>query len=111
MTRSEGGNNVYIDNVNLKNRSTEDFNPLVFEIFPNPSSGIFNLYFEDFSIENFDLSIVDVSGKLILDENYFFSNGIPRMVSLNLLNFSKGVYLLRVSAKDRSIVKRLVISD
>jgi hypothetical protein len=111
LSNSNGGNNIYIDNINLTNRSTEDFNPLVFEIFPNPSSGIFNLYFEDFSIENFDLTIVDVSGKLILDKGYSFSNGSPRMVSLNLLNLSKGVYLLRVNAKDRSIVKRLVISD
>jgi len=111
LSNSDGGNNIYIDNVNLTNRSTEDFNPLVFEIFPNPSSGIFNLYFEDFSIENFDLTIVDISGKLILDRDYSFSNGSPRMVSLNLLNISKGVYLLRVNAKDRSIVRRLVISD
>ena len=111
LSNSDGGNNIYIDNVNLTNRSTEDFNPLVFEIFPNPSSGIFNLYFEDFSIENFDLTIVDISGKLILDKDYSFSNGSPRMVSLNLLNISKGVYLLRVNAKDRSIVRRLVISD
>jgi hypothetical protein len=54
---------------------------------------------------------VDISGKLILDKDYSFSNGSPRMVSLNLLNISKGVYLLRVNAKERSIVKRLVISD
>ena len=111
LTRSEGGNNIFLDNINLRNRSAEDFNPLVFEIFPNPSSGIFNLYFEDFSIENFDLSIVDVSGKLILDKNFSFSNGIPRTVSLDLSSLSKGIYLLKVKANNKSVVKRLVISD
>ena len=111
MTRSEGGNNIFLDNINLRNRSAEDFNPLVFEIFPNPSSGIFNLYFEDFSIENFDLSIVDISGKLILDKNYSFSNGIPRTVSLDLSSLSIGIYMLKVKANNKSVVKRLVISD
>jgi len=111
LTRSKGGNNIFLDNINLSNRSLEDFNPLVFEIFPNPSSGIFNLYFEDFSIENFDLSIFDISGKLILDKNYSFTNGISRMVSLNLSSLSKGIYLLKVNANNNSVVKRLIISD
>ena len=111
LINSDGGNNIYIDNVNLSSRSLIDFNPLVFEIFPNPSSGIFNLYFEDFSIENFDLSIVDISGQLILNKDYSFSKDSPRAVTINLLNLSQGIYLLKVKANDKSIVKRLVINE
>lgn len=46
-----------------------------------------------------------------LDKNYSFSNGIPRMVSLDLSSLSKGIYLLKVKANNKSVVKRLVISD
>ena len=62
LSKSHGGNSLYLDNVNISDLSNLEYNPLELDIYPNPSSGTFNLYFENFNIENLDINVVDISG-------------------------------------------------
>lgn len=111
LSKSMGGNNLYLDNINISNLDSIEYNPLELDIYPNPSSGTFNLYFENFNLENIDLNIVDISGKLILNRIYSFSKDNPKTISLNLSNLSQGMYLLTIESDGKSVIKRLVISE
>ena len=111
LSKSMGGNHLYLDNINISNLNNTEYNPLELDIYPNPSSGMFNLYFENFNLESVDLNIVDISGKLILNRIYSFSKDNPKTIFLNLSNLSQGMYLMKIESDDKSTVKRLVIRE
>ena len=111
LSKSMGGNHLYLDNINISNLDNIEYNPLELDIYPNPSSGMFNLYFENFNLEYVDLNIVDISGKLILNRIYSFSKNNPKTISLNLSNLSQGMYLMKIESDDKSSIKRLVVRE
>ena len=111
LSKSMGGSSLYLDNVNISDLSNLEYNPLELDIYPNPSSGIFNLYFENFNIENLDINVVDISGKLVLDRIYSFSKDSPKTISLDLSNLSQGMYLLKIESNGNNTIKRIVIGE
>jgi len=78
-------------------------------IFPNPSTGNFNLNISNVNTASVDVEITDVSGKVILSNAYNANNGSVNE-SINISNVDDGVYIVRVNG-DQSIVKRIVISN
>ena len=51
--------------------------PLEPDVYPNPSSGIFNLYFENFNIENIDINVV-IFRKISFDRIYSFQKIVQK---------------------------------
>jgi hypothetical protein len=78
-------------------------------IYPNPSSGNFNLNISNVNTASVDVEITDVSGKVILSNAYNTNNGSVNE-SINIANVDDGVYIVRVNG-GQSIVKRIVISN
>ena len=78
-------------------------------IYPNPSSGNFNLNISNVNAASVDVEITDVSGKVILSNAYNTNNGSINE-SINISNVDDGVYIVRVNG-GQSIVKRIVISN
>ena len=78
-------------------------------IYPNPSSGNFNLNISNVNTASVDVEITDVSGKVILSNAYNTNNGSINE-SINISNVDDGVYIVRVNG-GQSIVKRIVISN
>ena len=78
-------------------------------IYPNPSSGNFNLNISNVNTATVDVEITDVSGKVILSNAYNTNNGSINE-SINISNVDDGVYIVRVNG-GQSIVKRIVISN
>lgn len=68
--------------------SENELNSIEFNVFPNPSTGLFNIQSEELinSVEVFD-----ISGKVILTKN---SNGIS---SIDLNQFNTGFYFVKVN--------------
>lgn len=61
-------------------------------IFPNPSSGEFNVNLKN---ENaFQYSVYDISGKLILEKSTFNSSAV-----IDLSNFESGIYSIQVTTE------------
>ena len=73
-------------------------------VYPNPSSGIFNIDFEGVDLKGSKLDIINSLGKVIyedlLDKNNFH---------IDLKANSKGVYFIRIENNDNILIKKLTI--
>lgn len=78
-----------------------DLNEL--NIFPNPSTGAFELQFNDDPELIRELLIVDVTGKKVYSSDNFQS-------TIDLLNESNGMYFLRYKMGSNEFIKRFIIS-
>lgn len=69
-------------------------------VYPNPSMGIYTI--SGTGITNADLKLRDVNGSIILSTSFMNND------TINLSQFSNGVYFLSIVTKDSVITKRLV---
>lgn len=72
------------------------------EIFPNPSTGIFNINISNTLAKKAKVQIYDFSGKLVLLKE--LDEGI-----IDLTGYSKGIYVTKISLGDKVVVEKLVI--
>jgi PKD repeat protein len=70
------------------------------QVYPNPSSGIFNVLLPDDAV----IRIFDLSGKLIYWDNSQKTDGL---VQIDLSQFGKGIYLLHLTTEFGSTTKKL----
>lgn len=87
----------------------DEVNSSEISIYPNPSTGNFNLNISNVNAAFVDVEITDVSGKVILSNAYNTNNGSVNE-SINISNVDDGVYIVRVNG-GQSMVKRIVISN
>ena len=87
----------------------DEVNSSEISIYPNPSTGNFNLNISNVNTASVDVEITDVSGKVILSNAYNTNNGSVNE-SINISNVDDGVYIVRVNG-GQSMVKRIVISN
>ena len=106
--KSNNGNSLYLDNINIKNISSEEYNPLNFNLYPNPNYGNFSVEMENFEIEEINLKIIDTRGKLIVFNKYSFNDNSSRII-----NFSKslaaGYYYIELSNSEKTIIQPFVV--
>ena len=74
-------------------------------IYPNPSSDIFNIKMS--TVSDFEISVIDITGKLLFRD--LNPNGSSNY-SLDMTNFSSGVYFLQIEANNRSKVIKLMLN-
>ena len=72
-----------------------------FSIYPNPASNLINVSAEE-TIEQ--IAIFDIKGSLIFNKSYQQNN-----TSINVSDFAKGVYTVKVLSKENSSVQQLII--
>ena len=72
-------------------------------IYPNPSNGEFNISINNPSISNANLEVFDVYGRLVYSKNVN-----SKMNSINLSEFSSGVYTVKISANSQVSIKRII---
>ena len=79
-----------------------------FVMYPNPASDIVNIQISGF--ENLSgLQIYDLAGKLIYTENIETANEIVVTKALNISNFSRGMYILKLAYNDKILTERLIL--
>ena len=111
LNKSFQGNRLYIDNINVYDNQNIDYNPLNFDVFPNPNSGVFQLYLENHQVENITIDIFDVTGKIILNESVNFDSHATKILNYNLNFLSKGIYYIKLSEGNLSHVKPIIITN
>lgn len=72
------------------------------EIFPNPASNQLNIYFP--TRGSGQVSIFDLSGKMLLNEIYFGDQ-----IQVDVSDFPSGMYLIRVADDEKVAVKKFVV--
>ncbi len=72
-------------------------------IYPNPSSGIFNIKMKN--LADFKCDVFDITGKHIMSK----SNSLKNDFNLDLSNYSKGIYFMKIQTELGSTTKKLVV--
>nr|WP_294933624.1 T9SS type A sorting domain-containing protein [uncultured Flavobacterium sp.] len=83
---------------------TQNFELNSISVYPNPSTGLFNVALGTFVPET--VEVYDLSGKIILtDENVTISNS---HYLLNLSKVATGIYFVKIASENQSVVKRII---
>ncbi len=86
-----------------------NFNKISIELFPNPTSDIINLKFNDEKLDIKSMELFDNASKNIFSKvvnKYFYKNEIFK---LNVGNVAPGTYFIRVTTQKHSEVKMVSI--
>ena len=107
-----GGNNVYIDDINITWATSIDESNLVnntMNIYPNPSNGNSTVNFELSENSEVSMKVTDILGKTVATpfQNANLQAGVH---NLNLqTQLSKGTYIVTLDVNGKQVSKRLVI--
>ena len=109
---SDGCNGItgwFLDDIVIYNCSealaVNDFDVLNnnISIYPNPSSGVFNIKMKNMTDFKFDL--FDITGKVIMSKSNIMKNNF----SLDLSNYSKGIYFIKINSDLGSVTKKIIL--
>lgn len=103
------GNNIYIDDIELSNKSLFTHPDDFVAVYPNPSTQDklqINLRLPD-TVPSLDWALYDVSGRKITTGK--ISNARFQSFKLPTTTYLQGVYILKVSTAAYSVTKRIVI--
>lgn len=84
--------------------ASPELDPLSFELFPNPSSAEITLRFTRIPA-SVDIQFLDLTGKLVYET--FFRGG-QNALTLNIEAYAAGLYFIRLSNGDFSVVRKFV---
>lgn len=80
----------------------------VFNIYPNPSTGLINIYYNEPKAKEITFTVLDAVGKVVYQETLSnVKNGLQKSISLE--DKPKGVYLLRVNSELGLTTKKIII--
>ncbi|XOV66020.1 MAG: zinc-dependent metalloprotease [Fluviicola sp.] len=108
---SDGGNNIYLDNINIYEGSPSD--DLVASLdeqneidhvtlFPNPTEGDITVRFDVANSQEVSLNVVDVTGKVVNTSTVNANTG-ANMVVLGTASMAPGMYFLNIDGTNNSL--------
>ncbi|MDQ6608598.1 MAG: T9SS type A sorting domain-containing protein, partial [Bacteroidota bacterium] len=81
---------------------------LVWQVYPNPSAGLFNLVYQLNTNETISASIYDVRGRLVKEYRSEATGFLQKLnIDLSANNYASGIYLLKVNTSDNQKVYKL----
>ncbi len=78
------------------------------DVYPNPTSGVFNLDINTADNSKLTIKVVSVTGSLVYHEDDLLVNGSVKQ-QINLSQFAEGVYTVFVSSENYTVNKKLVL--
>ena len=103
------GNNLFVDNVSVNLLTGEEENVSeeipTFEIYPNPSAGIFTIAFQEIN-SDVEIIVYNVQGKMVIREAF---NSLSKTRVLNLTDQPGGLYFARILFNDVQEVRKIII--
>ena len=111
---SNFGNNLYIDNVNLKQWDptgikNQQNNNLSVELFPNPTKGETSVKINTPSSSTGNLTVVNVLGQIVYTKNISLDAGL-NVVKIDAADFASGVYNVIIESNNTKTVKKLSVN-
>ena len=77
-------------------------------VYPNPSSGIFNVEINSLNSSDVEITVYDLLGRAVFERN--FDNSFNFNEVIDLSNAKSGVYMMTVTIGKQKITKRIVIN-
>lgn len=84
--------------------SIENLKNNLFNIFPNPSYGVYQIVFENTNMLDLELEVYDITGKLVLKQKVSNKNDFY----IDISKEASGVYLLKVKTNQAQQITRLI---
>jgi len=82
-----------------------------FNVFPNPNDGNFKIGFVSKMQSFATVKVLDVSGKVVYEDNKVQVNHGNNNINLNLSHLAKGIYFINLDVEtNKSMVKKLIIN-
>jgi PKD repeat protein/photosystem II stability/assembly factor-like uncharacterized protein len=103
------GNNLYLDNITVSNTTgnKDILQPAgTFSVYPNPGRGLYTLYAEGFTGQ-LKLEIFNLQGQVLMKEDFSNSAEVYQRI-IDLRDFPKGIYLVRLISSDRIRLEQLI---
>ncbi|MCP4458618.1 MAG: T9SS type A sorting domain-containing protein [Cytophagales bacterium] len=107
---NNGGNNFYIDDIELTNNSDPDQPRLLagnFVAYPNPASQSFNITLSLPEAQPIRVQLIDISGAMVNDLRY---DDVLNQTFLVETSDIFGMYFLKITGKDINQTQRMLIS-
>lgn len=107
-----GGNNIYIDDINLSiPESVEEIEKFGFgvDVYPNPASSTLNLILQTQSTANGYYELYDIIGKKMKQYSFENLNSGNHQIEINTGDLNKGLYFLNVTMNGNTISKKIMI--
>jgi hypothetical protein len=78
------------------------------EIYPNPASGIFSIELYNAQAGIYAVSIVDITGKILIQRDFVVQNRNLKM-QMDLSAYPDGLYLLKLAGNKFTLCERILI--
>jgi hypothetical protein len=88
--------------------NVENINDVKINIFPNPTSGLLNIEFDNVDNKFSSISVLNVLGDKIYNDN--LENETIRYSSqIDVSSYSNGIYFVRLTTKDGFVTKKIIL--
>ncbi|MCB9223876.1 MAG: M43 family zinc metalloprotease [Crocinitomicaceae bacterium] len=109
---SDGGNNIYIDNINLYPGSMADQEEVqessVLRVFPNPTEGLTNIQMSAQAGVNYKVTVLSTLGQQVaVIHQGELSNGINNF-EFDMTELSRGIYFVKIESEGKVQTVKLI---
>ena len=82
-------------------------------VFPNPSTGVFNLEFIIEESQEYEVEVIAHNGVIARKTKHYGNKGVEKlsMSSTNVSELNTGIYVVRVKLKEKTLTEKLIIVD
>lgn len=111
---SDGGNNLYIDDINIYKAGPDQLSVdntqeiSNFKVFPNPASKEINVVFDAQAGEETMVNITNMLGKNVKTELFMPQSG-SNQLKINTTDLNKGVYILQLNNGNSTEKRKIII--
>ena len=77
------------------------------DIYPNPATDPLTVYLHDFNETKADINIYNQTGQLVYKTNAQLNSG-SEYLQIPVKNWAKGIYIIKIKAGSRNIVKQIL---
>lgn len=108
---SDGGNNMFIDDININNGVSVTENSMVdkFSVSPNPAKDFAVVSFNIHQASKVQISLIDVMGKVINNVADAQMTAGNHDVTVNTSNLASGLYMVKITTEKGSVTQRVSV--
>lgn len=112
---TDGGNNLYIDDINLNvtavnlEETANSFSQI--NIFPNPVGDNLNIEYELFKSESISYELIDLMGRTIGTAYFGIQSPGKHTSSVNVAALENGIYFIKIKIDNNKSIKKIIIEN
>lgn len=114
VTTSDGGNNLYLDNINLAQSEGTGISKInnegmAVKVYPNPSSDFATVSITSNKVSTAKLTVVNTIGQVVFEKQITLTNGTIG-AHVDVSNLAAGIYNVTVDSENIHVVDKLTVT-